>query len=333
MLKKLKAGAEEAATTAGIEAAYLQGKKNGFHHPPEVEAQVTIMREVREEIPLLREDISSQLNHQKELAASETKAGADFVAMSDHSSQHPQLKSIMQLFGALETTTASNRYNLHAQIEQIKEEWKVMETVQLKDIRVKQDQMNRAWSTKRYWDKEKKAAKAAEFDSRYKVFVSEFVHLVHDLREKKEELLPGYLLSIVQAEMEFHRKTLEELVKCESTIRNMGRITPIPFNGYDQFVPLPTPEGGAPLQESTSHHSQHSAPAPTPVPTHSQHSAPPASRVIRAKGAYPFQGQSPDELSFNPGDELVIIDQTGDWWTAEMGGRRGLIPANYVQLI
>jgi len=328
MLKKLKAGAEEAATTAGIEAAYLQGKKNGFHHLPEVEAQITIMRENREEIPLLKDDISAQLNHQKELAASETKAGADFVSISDHPSQHPQLKQIMQLFGALQTTTASNRYNMHATIEQIKEEWKVMETVNLKDIRVKQDQMNRAWSTKKYWDKEKKAAKSAEFDSRYKVFVSEFVHLVHDLREKKEELLPGYLLSIVQAEMEFHRKTLEELVKCESTIRNMGRISPIPFNGYDQFVALPTTEGGA-SQESHQSHQSHSAPAPVPTHTHSA----PAARVVRAKGAYPFQGQSPDELSFNPGDELVIIDQTGDWWTAEMGGRRGLIPANYVQLI
>jgi len=117
------------------------------------------MREVREEVPLLREDISSYLNHEKEVAASETKAGSDFVTMSDHPSQHPQLKNIMQLFGALLTTTASNRYNLHATVEQIKEEWKSMETVDLKDIRVKQDQMNKSWSTKRYWDKEKKNRK------------------------------------------------------------------------------------------------------------------------------------------------------------------------------
>jgi hypothetical protein len=128
------------------------------------------MRENREEIPLLREDMSSILNHEKELAASETKAGADFISMSDHPTQHPQLKSIMQLYGGLSTTTASNRYNMHAQMEQIKEEWKVMEVVDLKDIRVKQDQMNKSWSTKRYWDKEKKQARAAEYDSRSKVF-------------------------------------------------------------------------------------------------------------------------------------------------------------------
>jgi hypothetical protein len=327
MLKKLKQGAEEAATTAGIEAYYLQGKKNGFNHPPEVESQIGIMREVREEIPLLREDISSLLNHQKEVAASETKSGTDFMTMSDHPNQHPQLKTIMQLFGTLLVTTSSNRYNMHAMIEQIKEEWKSMEAVDLKDIRVKQDQMNKSWSTKRYWDKEKKTAKSAEYESRYKVFVSEFVHMVHGLREKKEELLPGYILSIVQAEMEFHRKTLEELVKCESTIRNMGRIAPNKFSGYDQFAPLPESTGGGGMGGSSGGGSA----APPAHITHSISS--PKANVVRARGVYPFESQSPDELSFNPGDELIIIDQSGEWWTAEMHGKRGLIPGNYVQII
>jgi len=326
MLKKLKAGAEEAATNAGIEAYYLQGKKSGFHHPPEVEAQIQIMREVREEIPVLREDISAILNYEKDLAASETKAATDFTAMAEHPSQHPQLKAIMQLFAALQTSISSNRYNYHATVEQIKEEWKLMENVDLKDIRVKQDQTNRAWSTKKYWEKEKKGPKAAEFDSRYRVFVSELVHLIHDLREKKEDLLPGYMLSIVQSEMEFHRKCLEELVKCENTIRSMGRVTPIKFTQYDQFAPVGGfEEGGfdAPMERS---------PVPTPVPTPlAQPQGPP--RGPRAKGLYPFQGQSPDELSFQPGDILNVINQNGDWWMAEMNGRQGLIPANYVQLI
>jgi len=325
MLKKLKAGAEEAATNAGIEAAYLQGKKSGFHHPPEVETQIQIMREVREEIPLLREDISAILNYEKDLAASETKAATDFTNMAEHPSQHPQLKAIMQLFAALETSISSNRYNYHATVEQIKEEWKMMENVDLKDIRVKQDQTNRAWSTKRYWEKERKGPKIAEFESRYKVFVSELVHLIHDLREKKEDLLPGYLLSIVQAEMEFHRKCLEELVKCENTIRTMGRVTPIKFTQYDQFAPVGTfEEGGEGVFVERS-------PVPTPVPTPQAYAQGPPRP--RAKGLYPFQGQSPDELPFQPGDILNVINQNGDWWTAEMNGRQGLIPANYVQLI
>jgi hypothetical protein len=146
--------------------------------------------------------------------------------------------------------------------------------------------------------------------------------MVHGLREKKEELLPGYILSIVQAQMEFHRKTLEELVKCESTIRNMGRITPTKFTGYDQFAPLPdNPAAGVsgPSHSASTH-------IPPPISS-------PKANVVRAQGVYPFEGQSPDELSFNPGDELIIIDQSGEWWTAEMRGKRGLIPGNYVKIL
>jgi len=331
-LKKLKAGAEDAVITAGIEAAYLQGKKSGFHHPPEVEAQIEVMREVREEIPLLREDVSLILNNEKSLADAETKAAADFTTMAEHKSQHPQLKTIMQLYAAVSTSIASNRYNYHAVTEQIKEEWKTMETVDLKDLRVKQDQTNRAWSTTKYWNKEKKTAKAAEFEARYKVFVSELVHQIHNLREKKEELFPGYILGIIQAEMEFHRKCLEELTKCENTVRNMGRVAPVKFNGYDQFVPLGTSEdrpvgtdedyGGGGMPNATP---------PTPMPP--PHQPPPASSGPRAKGMFPFQAQSPDELSFQPGDILTIVSQTGDWWTAELNGRQGMIPANYVQMM
>eukprot|EP01124_Arcella_intermedia_P014289 TRINITY_DN2068_c0_g1_i6.p1 TRINITY_DN2068_c0_g1~~TRINITY_DN2068_c0_g1_i6.p1 ORF type:complete len:258 (+),score=39.10 TRINITY_DN2068_c0_g1_i6:45-818(+) len=218
MFKKLQQGAAEAATNAQIEAAYLQGKKSGFHHPPEVEAQIQIMRESREEIPGLREDVSAKLNHEKDLASAETKTGADFTAMSEHSSLHPDLKTIFQLYGTLNSTLASSRYKYHATVEQIKEEWKGMETVDLKDIRVKQDQVNRAWVTKKFYDKEKKAAKAGECESRYKGLVAELVQQVHTLREKKEELLPGYILNILQAEMEFHRQTLEELVATTSLV-------------------------------------------------------------------------------------------------------------------
>jgi len=147
------------------------------------------------------------------------------------------------------------------------------------------------------------------------------------LREKKEELIPGYILSIIQSEMEFHRKCLEELVKCENTIRSMGRVTPIRFAGYEQFAPpggggIPSEEGaGVPVAFS---------PVPVPVAAPGGGGRP---GQPRARGLYPFQGQTADELSFQPGDILNIVNQSGDWWTAEMNGRQGLIPANYVQLI
>jgi len=326
MFKKIKAGAEEAAMNAQIEAMYLQGKKSGFHHPPEVEAQIQVMRETREEIPLLREDISAKLNLEKDLASTETKTGGDFTNMSEHGSMHPELKTIFQLVAALNTTMASHRYNYHATVEQIKEEWKGMETVDLKDVRVKQDQVNRTLITKKFFEKEKKSAKATENESKYRSFVAELVHLVHALREKKEELLPGYILNIVQAEMEFHRKTLEELVKCENTIRSMGKINPVKFTAYEQFGPVPSyggDEGESPRPTQTF-----STPAP-PLPVVAR----PSTNVVRAKGLYPFNGQSKDELTFQPGDILTIHERNGDWWTAELNGKTGLIPGNYVQLL
>ena len=41
------------------------------------------------------------------------------------------------------------------------------------------------------------------------------------------------------------------------------------------------------------------------------------------------------ELSFKKGDRLRIIEETfkssPDWWTCELDGRRGAVPANYVK--
>ena len=54
---------------------------------------------------------------------------------------------------------------------------------------------------------------------------------------------------------------------------------------------------------------------------------------IRARALYPFAGQDQTELSFNANDTLIIHKKEGDWWEAELNGKRGLIPGNYVQLI
>jgi len=51
-----------------------------------------------------------------------------------------------------------------------------------------------------------------------------------------------------------------------------------------------------------------------------------------ARALYPFAANSPQELSFNPGDVLTIHNQDGAWWHAELNGTYGLVPSNYVQL-
>jgi hypothetical protein len=48
---------------------------------------------------------------------------------------------------------------------------------------------------------------------------------------------------------------------------------------------------------------------------------------------YNFDAADETELSFKFDDIIVVWKQHGDWWEGEINGRRGLVPANYVELI
>jgi len=59
---------------------------------------------------------------------------------------------------------------------------------------------------------------------------------------------------------------------------------------------------------------------------------PQAAAKPMAKALYNYQGATQDELSFGEGDMIAIIKKDpGGWWEGELKGRRGWIPANYVQ--
>lgn len=52
-------------------------------------------------------------------------------------------------------------------------------------------------------------------------------------------------------------------------------------------------------------------------------------KVVRA--LYTYEAQQPDELSFEEGDTLYILDMSNkDWWKARCGRNTGLVPSNYV---
>jgi len=53
----------------------------------------------------------------------------------------------------------------------------------------------------------------------------------------------------------------------------------------------------------------------------------------KAKALYPFQGQDNTEISFQPGQVITIISQSGEWWVGEVNGQRGYFPASYAQLM
>lgn len=57
---------------------------------------------------------------------------------------------------------------------------------------------------------------------------------------------------------------------------------------------------------------------------------PPGQERVRA--LYSFQPETSRDLAFQAGDVLVVLSKGHpDWWEAEMNGRAGLIPSNYVE--
>ncbi|BFZ01874.1 hypothetical protein BsWGS_04913 [Bradybaena similaris] len=63
---------------------------------------------------------------------------------------------------------------------------------------------------------------------------------------------------------------------------------------------------------------------PPPVPKPGQ------VKVVRA--LYRYEAQQPDELTFDEGDTLYILDmKDSSWWKAKCGRNIGLIPSNYVE--
>lgn len=65
---------------------------------------------------------------------------------------------------------------------------------------------------------------------------------------------------------------------------------------------------------------------------------PPPKRIPSGKpeewvvAQYDFTGQGAGDLSFREGDRIKIVKKTQtdqDWWTGEVGGKKGSFPANY----
>jgi hypothetical protein len=107
-----------------------------------------------------------------------------------------------------------------------------------------------------------------------------------------------------------------------------------PFN-----TPSNTPVSNVPTTSNPQQQNpyvQSNTPVNTIPPTQQRPGPPLPGRgpaLIRANGLWDFKAESPTELSFAKGDTLTIIEKLGDWWKAELNGKQGLVPANYVQQI
>ena len=57
------------------------------------------------------------------------------------------------------------------------------------------------------------------------------------------------------------------------------------------------------------------------------------SNDVGAKGLYDFTAEEDEELTFKAGDMMKIIEQDPEWWVAEIRGKKGFVPANYVEIV
>lgn len=222
---------------------------------------------------------------------------------------------------------------------------KTIKEKDLQDIQVIHDKVNHALTDARYWRKNANPAKLMEAESRYKQFVSELIDMKNRLMELKETKFPEYISNWTRAQLEFFNSALRAAQGLDEALRAFG---PVPLTPTEPFNPdsvdLGSGDIGTEGEESSNYTpSAHAAPPPQqqggyaapPPQQQGGYGAPPARPAAgpRARANYAFTAGSPEELSFNSGDVLTIHQQNGDWWMAELNGRRGLIPSNYVALM
>merc|ERR1711879_119110 len=100
------------------------------------------------------------------------------------------------------------------------------------------------------------------------------------------------------------------------------------YSSQPPAVPMQSQPQAAPMQRQPQAVPMQSQPQAVP-----QRTPPPANAARQAKALFPFQGQDNTEISFQPGQIVTVISQSGDWWVGEINGARGYFPSNYVQLM
>ncbi|CAF1464097.1 unnamed protein product [Adineta steineri] len=51
------------------------------------------------------------------------------------------------------------------------------------------------------------------------------------------------------------------------------------------------------------------------------------------EAVYAYEATDASDLSFDIGDRIIVLERDGDWWTGQIGDRKGAFPSNYVQKV
>lgn len=95
-----------------------------------------------------------------------------------------------------------------------------------------------------------------------------------------------------------------------------------------------TAQGQHPPEPPKMMFAAHSSASESSAPPPPRPAAPPrpGSRQEHCRALYDFAAEDSTELALRKGDVVTIIKKGQDWWEGECNGRRGLFPANYVEM-
>ncbi|EJF63093.1 SH3-domain-containing protein [Dichomitus squalens LYAD-421 SS1] len=102
--------------------------------------------------------------------------------------------------------------------------------------------------------------------------------------------------------------------------------TPPAFKRNTEFAPPPrrVPSTGSSV----------TAASPTPPPALPRRQPTQEESGEWAEALYPYESDDPGDLPLEEGVRVLVVEKTSDdWWTGEIDGRRGLIPAAYVKVL
>ncbi|KAI9322629.1 hypothetical protein BX666DRAFT_2017174 [Dichotomocladium elegans] len=128
-----------------------------------------------------------------------------------------------------------------------------------------------------------------------------------------------------------------------STISAPGTLRPPEVHGHpNNSTPHPPPYASNTYSSHISNYKpppslSHGPSVPATITTRAPPPPPPSRKphITTARALYDFNGEQPGDLSFHEGDIITITEKSNsqeDWWTGSIGARKGVFPANYVQL-
>jgi len=98
----------------------------------------------------------------------------------------------------------------------------------------------------------------------------------------------------------------------------------------NQFAPPPTRR--VPANVSADHSPPPAASAPPPPPRPRAEEEEPEGEW--AEALYDYSSEDPGDLQVKESQRVLILEKSSeDWWTGELNGRRGLVPAAYVKIV